>query len=106
MFHKIKNVEALYNYILKIIFQDDTVKYYDVSKLFDKWIVFQDLKNINGLFEQVKVDQGGYGISWNDKLDLACNELWENGYIDYNEDEHYNTGEMMVAEESEEYKFE
>ena len=34
---------------------------------------------IPGLFEQVKVDSGGYGISWNDELDLSCNELYYNG---------------------------
>ena len=32
-----------------------------------------------GLFEQVAVDVGGYGVSWNDEIDLACDELWENG---------------------------
>ena len=37
------------------------------------------LKNIDGLFDQVKVDVGGYGISWNDDLDLSCEELWING---------------------------
>ncbi len=21
----------------------------------------------------------GYGISWNDEIDLSCDELWENG---------------------------
>lgn len=25
------------------------------------------------------VGQGGYGIVWNDELDLSCDELWENG---------------------------
>lgn len=80
MFHKIKSVKPLEKYILKIVFTDNTVKYYDVSKLFEKWQVFQGLQIIDGLFEKVKVDQGGYGISWNDEIDLSCNELWENGY--------------------------
>ena len=25
------------------------------------------------------VDVGGYGIVWNDDVDLSCDELWENG---------------------------
>ena len=29
------------------------------------------------LFNQVRVDAGGYGVTWNDNLDLSCNELWE-----------------------------
>ena len=41
---------------------------------------FSKFKNIRGLFEQVKVDDGGYGVSWNDEIDLSCDELWENGY--------------------------
>ena len=24
---------------------------------------------------------GGYGIIWNDDLDLSCDELWENGIV-------------------------
>ena len=27
----------------------------------------------------MEVDAGGYGIVWNDDLDLSCNELYENG---------------------------
>ena len=42
--------------------------------------IVNQLKIKNGLFEQVKVDKGGYGISWNGEIDLSCNELWENGY--------------------------
>ena len=80
MFHKIKNVKPLKNYTLEIIFQDNTTKYYDVNRLFEKWPIFKDLINIDGLFEQVRVDIGGYGISWNDEIDLSCNELWENSY--------------------------
>ena len=79
MFHKIEKVKPLNNYILEITFQDNTIKYYDVSTLFEKWHVFQNLMTEKGLFEQVQVDKGGYGISWNDEIDLSCNELWENG---------------------------
>lgn len=31
------------------------------------------------LFKKVQVDTGGYGISWNDDLDLESEEIWENG---------------------------
>lgn len=36
-------------------------------------------QTINGLFQQVKVDAGGFGISWNDEIDLASEELRING---------------------------
>lgn len=80
MFHKVKSVKSLEKYILEIVFQNNIIKYYDVSNLFEKWNVFKNLETVNGLFNQVKVDKGGYGISWNEDIDLSCDELWNNGY--------------------------
>ena len=79
MFHKVEKVEPLENYILKVYFQNGIIKYYDVKPLFKKWEIFNSLHQINGLFNQVKVDQGGFGIIWNDEIDLSSEELWENG---------------------------
>lgn len=36
-------------------------------------------QNEPALFAEVEVDTGGYGIVWNDELDLSCDELYENG---------------------------
>lgn len=69
------------DYILQITFQDVNEKYYYVSKLFLKWDIFFYLKTVKGLFNQAKIDKGVYGISWNDEIDLSCDELLENGYI-------------------------
>lgn len=80
MFHKIKSVKPLEKYILQITFSNNVIKYYDVSTLYKKWDIFKNLLIIDGLYEQVKVDTGGYGISWNSEIDLSCNELWNNGY--------------------------
>ena len=79
MFHKVKNVKALPDYILKIDFINGISKYYDVKPLFEIWQPFRALQYTTNLFPLVKVDAGGYGISWNDDLDLSCDELWENG---------------------------
>lgn len=81
MFHKVKSVKIVSRFVLEVTFENDIIKYYDVSNVFDKWEAFKNLKNIEGLFEQVKVDHGGYGISWNDEIDLECEELWENGRL-------------------------
>lgn len=43
-----------------------------------KLLGFSSLKD-SALFSEAEVDQGGYGISWNDELDLSCDELWEHG---------------------------
>ncbi len=79
MFHKIKEVKAIKEYEIAVTFIDDTVKKYDVEHLFSIWDCFKDLKQIKGLFWNVKVDTGGYGIRWNNEIDLSCEELWENG---------------------------
>jgi hypothetical protein len=81
MFHKVKEVKALDNFKLQVRFEDMVVKIYDVVPLFDKWNVFKALQSDKDLFNAVKVDVGGYGISWNDDVDLGCNELWENGVV-------------------------
>ena len=79
MFHKIKNVSALPEYKLSIQFSQGVTKIYDVSPLFEKIPLFQDLKKDPLLFSCVTVDVGGYGIVWNDDIDISCDELWENG---------------------------
>lgn len=79
MFHKVKSVTALPDYLLDVCFENGDRRHYDVKPLFDRWPAFQALRDIPGLFKLVRVDVGGYGISWNDDIDLACNELWNNG---------------------------
>ena len=79
MFHKVKDIQPLDEFNLLVIFQNGEKKKYDVRPLFEKWDAFRMLASTVGLFRQVKVDAGGYGISWNDELDLACNELYYNG---------------------------
>jgi len=48
--------------------------------LFIKIILCNDLKN-KTLFEQAEVDIGGYGVSWNDDIDISEYELWSIGKI-------------------------
>jgi uncharacterized protein YerC len=78
MFYKVNNVTPLENYILLVKFENDLEKYYDIKPLFKKWTIFNKLKQDN-LYQSVKVDAGGYGISWNEEIDLSSDELWENG---------------------------
>lgn len=80
MFHKIKNVSPLTDYRLSVQFAEGCTKIYDVKPLFDAIPAFKELKEPH-LFSEVTVDVGGYGIIWNDDLDLSCDELWENGTI-------------------------
>ena len=79
MFHKIKNVFPLPDYKLSVQFAQGVTKIYDVAPLFEKLPAFVALKNDPNEFSCVSVDVGGYGVVWNDDLDLSCDELWENG---------------------------
>jgi len=76
---KIVDVKPINGYILEIKFNNDVIKNYDMSR----WVTdsrFEALKN-KDLFTNVKVDIGGYGISWNDEIDLSEYELWTNGVL-------------------------
>ena len=79
MFHKIKNVSALPEYKLSVQFSEGVTKIYDAKTLFEKIPLFAVLKEKTAEFACVTVDVGGYGIVWNDELDLSCDELWGNG---------------------------
>ena len=79
MFHKIKSVAALPEYMLNVQFSEGITKVYDVKPLFDKIPAFKSLADDHILFSDVTVDVGGCGIVWNDDIDLSCDELWDNG---------------------------
>ena len=79
MFHKIKSVAAMPDFILLAHFSDGTEKEYDMKPLMEQYEVFRSLGNIPGLFGQVKADVGGYGIVWNEDIDLDAEEVWVNG---------------------------
>lgn len=78
MFHKIKNVTALPDYKISIQFSEGITKIYNVKELIEKNPMFKNLKN-EELFYNVEVDVGGYGIIWNDDIDISCGELYEKG---------------------------
>ena len=79
MFHKVKSVSPLPEYKLSVQFSEGVTKIYDVKPLFNRLEPFRVLLNDPDLFYGVYVDTGGYGIVWNDAIDLSCDELYENG---------------------------
>lgn len=78
MFHKVKAVYALPEMKLSVLFANGTTKTYDVAPLLDEFDAFKLLED-ETLFGRVEVGPGGYGVVWNDEIDLSCDELWENG---------------------------
>lgn len=88
--NKIKRVYAKDNYILICEFENGIKKRYDMKILFEEYKIFKQLKENKELFNNVVVDKGGYGISWNEEIDLAAEEIWENGEDVCPEDLYYN----------------
>ena len=79
MFHKVKAITPLQDLRQGVQFAEGVSKIYDIKPLFNKWPQFKELEESPLLFYDVEVDVGGYGIVWNDELDLSCDELFENG---------------------------
>jgi hypothetical protein len=74
---KILSVQPQENKKLLVRFANGVEKVYDCAQLLNKEM-FQLLKN-DAFFKSVRVDAGGYGVSWNDEVDLSEHELWVNG---------------------------
>ena len=77
--NKIKKVYPKDDCILICEFENGIKKKYDIKILLEKYKIFKKLKENRELFNHVVVDSGGYGISWNEEIDLAAEEIWENG---------------------------
>jgi len=75
---KIIEVKPIDDMNLLVSFDGGIVKKYDVKKLWDELPIFKNLQD-KLLFESVKVEVGGVAIVWNDEIDLARYEIWENG---------------------------
>lgn len=78
-FHKVLNVAPMDDFMLLVTFANKEQRKYDVKPLLKKWNDFLPFVNHPKLFDQVRVDPGGYGVSWNDDIDLSCDELYFNG---------------------------
>lgn len=77
MFHKAVTLEFKDGTVLEITFADGVVKQFDISVTFDKYPQLTALKD-RDLFLTGKLS-GGYGIIWNDDLDLEAETVYEEG---------------------------
>ena len=79
MFVKITSVATLPDYVLLVGFATGEYKQFDLKPIIEKYPPFKSLKEIEGLYEQVKIDIGGYGLVWNDDLDISADGIYEKG---------------------------
>lgn len=80
---RVKGVKALDDLMLSVLFVNGVTKLYDVKQLLPVFPqMLSPLKDDPVLFHNVLVDCGGFGISWNEDIDISECELWENGIIE------------------------
>lgn len=75
---KVKEAVPLDDMEVLVFFEDGKIKKFDVKPIMKDYPEFEDLKNPD-LFRLLRVEPGGYGISWNEDLDCSEAELYENG---------------------------
>lgn len=74
---RIRSVEPLSEKRLVVTFVNGVQKIYDCQEIL-RLDRFQPLTD-DTFFKSVVVDVGGYGISWDDEIDLSEDELWTRG---------------------------
>lgn len=79
--HRIEEVVAKENFIIEAVFFGGEIVRYDVKQLFAIFPQFKVFENNQELFLKICVDAGGYGVSWNDNLDLDAETIWEDGVL-------------------------
>lgn len=79
MIVRIKSLKPLDDYILLVTFDDDKTVEYDVKDDMQTLPGYDDLKNIQGLWKQVKLDASRTCVYWNDYIDLPSDTIYEYG---------------------------
>jgi hypothetical protein len=74
---RITSVHATAPATLRVKFDSGQERVYDCTALLARPEFF--LLRTPAFFRAVKVDPGGYGVSWNDDLDLSGIDLWNLG---------------------------
>ena len=74
---KIRRVEALPGKTLRVTFKNGVQKEYDCKPLLGSE-AFRPLQD-DAIFRCAHTDTHGYGVVWNDEIDLAESEVWVNG---------------------------
>lgn len=74
---KIVELKILENFKLIAVFSDGSAKEFDFKPLL-KEETYKDLED-PAFFKMAKIDAAGYGISWNDFIDIDSNDIWVAG---------------------------
>lgn len=75
---KVSDAVPLDNAEILVFFEDGKIKKFDIKKLIPGYPEFAALLD-EELFCKLKVEPGGYGISWTEDLDCSEGELYNDG---------------------------
>ena len=75
------NLELLDGVKVKLTFIDGKIIRYDMAKMFEKYPCLIALKENHDLFLNGHLDKRGYGIIWNDELDVDVMTIYEDGEL-------------------------
>jgi len=81
MIPRIKNYQALDNYMLYVEFDDGYKVMYDVMDDIKTLPSFRPLLDVCGLFKQVQLDSSRTCLFWNEEIDLASDCIYEYGVV-------------------------
>jgi hypothetical protein len=88
----IAEVEAHSGRRLLVRFRNGVTKLYDCKRIL-ALPAFKALRSDDVLFRRARADKHGYGVIWNDELDLAESEVWVGGRVVREKAEAYESGE-------------
>ena len=74
---RIHRAKAVDDVTLIVEFTNREVKKYSILHLLNN-PMFSPLQQ-SAFFKNFKIEQGGYGIVWNEEIDISEYELWKNG---------------------------
>jgi hypothetical protein len=74
---KIIEAKAKSPYVIEVLFDNQITKIYDFEPLLTD-ANFRILNEFN-VFKNFSISAGGYGLEWNEDLDISESELWVNG---------------------------
>jgi hypothetical protein len=78
VFHRIESVALTEPFRLRAVFVDGTEKEYDLRR-WEHRPEFSLLFRHPTLQKAVRVEPGGYAVSWNDNIDISAEEIYGNG---------------------------
>lgn len=81
MIPRIKSVKSAGQFFLEVVFDDGKKCIYNVGEDINQIKSYEDLRDIPGLFQQVRLDTSRTCVYWNDSIDLPSDTIYEYGKV-------------------------